>query len=415
MSLKKSILTNIASQAASSGTNLLLGVYFARTLTLEDFGLYGVGFSACLFIGGVVNSSVLINMSIKIPQLEQENKKQYAADTFLLLLIILTAITSASFITIKTLSPHIEIINNNKSIIYATTITACLYLTKDFFLRYAYSLFNELLAFKINLASAISTVALISLTETLNIKANSTYAIYILGLGLGSGTIIGSIYSKLSLRDSKRTNIIKIIIDSWTHGRWGITANIINWGRTQAYAFLSLSLSGAKGVATLNAARILMTPAIFLMPPIGQIMLPRLAALASKDRKKAATTGILIALTLFIFCIIYSTAVLALINPLTEIALGSNYKDIMPATLAWIIFLSLSTITTCSTLTLQALKEFPIITHASFLSAATMLTAIYPLNSSIGTPGIVYSMAIGELAMAIITTARILKIRKNNA
>ena len=414
-SLIKSILTNILSQAASSGTNLLLGIYFARTLALEDFGLYGVGFSACLFIGGLGNSLILVNMTIKIPQLSPKAKKQYAADTLALLLFFLLAIMTISAIATQILSTHIDFVGANKNIIYAATIASCLYLAKDFFLRYAYSQFNESLALKINCASAISTSLTILFVELLGVKTNSVHAIYILGLGFGFGVVLGSIYSKLPLGKSTISNQKNIITDSWLHARWGVTANIISWTRTQAYTFFSLSLSGAKGVAILNAARILITPAIFLISPIGQIMLPRLAALAIEDRKRAATFGLLTTVVLFMFCITYSLIVLAFIDPLATIALGGNYKNIESSTIAWILFLSISTITTCSTLTLQALKEFPIITYASFLATAVMLLAIFPFNSTFGTTGIIYSMAAGELAIAIITTVRILKIRKNHA
>jgi O-antigen/teichoic acid export membrane protein len=46
--LRLPLLISLANQALSSGGNFLLGIYLARTMTLEHFGLYGIFYGLCM-------------------------------------------------------------------------------------------------------------------------------------------------------------------------------------------------------------------------------------------------------------------------------------------------------------------------------------------------------------------------------
>lgn len=400
--LGKALSVSMLNQLVSSGTNFAISIYLVKALLPDEFGLYGIGFAVCIFFGGIGNALILVPMVVQIPHESPTARRNYAARMLAVLLIFSGAALCATAVAtaVATATPWSPFVFEHINVITATVATSIAYLCKDFFLRLAYSERTEKWALIINLSIAIAIAIQLITLHSNKCNISAVTAIWVYGIGQLSGLVIGMTLTRVPLNTLHRVQLSKDIKDTWATGRWNLGSNITNGLRGQAYIIFSAATLGPAGVATLNAARLLVAPAIILLPAISQIALPRLASTGASDRAHMIRLSAVLGGALLVLSLLYSVGLLVALDPVAALVLGNAYKNIWPIVFAWVIFVSVQVVAVVATLTVQALRQFPILVIASIIGLSTTIIVIYPFYESLGITGVIYATALGELAMA---------------
>jgi O-antigen/teichoic acid export membrane protein len=349
-------------------------------------------------------------MVVSLPS-KAKAERQFFAARILIATMVFASVGAAFMLCISLIAITLIGLNSVYSDAILPLALACIfYLVKDYFLRYAYSQHREIWALKINSTIALVSILLILPLDYLDLNLNASIALTIFAVGQLGGGIAGYCLTKPPLFLVTWDDLTKDTKDMMQLGRWSLAANITNWIRTQGYVFFASIAAGPAGVAAINAVKILITPAVFLLPAVGQIALPRFAVLAVENRN-AVTSAALVFLAISITAsTIYSLSLLAFIEPVIALVLGEKYVPYQSMAFAWMAFMLGHVTLTCITLILQSLKEFPIIFSASLTGTAAMLIAIYPLHYIADNSGIVYAMFLGELAASAVLLRKFYRI-----
>ena len=395
-------------QLISSATNFVVGFYLLRMLPPAEFGLFGVGFAIILFFGGIGNALLLIHMVVQIPHKSPSIRKVYVARMLMALLafcifsvlvvgggVILASLLSTAVIEYLTLA-------------IAISAASLPYLLKDFFIRYAYSEQKENWALKINLMIAATTASSFLLFHI----DSAEKALWIYAAGQLGGVVAGFVLAKLPVSAVELPALRLDLHETWNAGRWNVSANIINWVRTQAYVTFTAGIAGPAGVAILNAVRLLFTPVIFLLPAVGQLALPRLATLGVYDRQGVTRIGFQVIAAILAVTFGYSTLLLIFFKPVATIILGAEYKTLDHIAFAWVSFLVVHIIAVGSTLILQALRQYSAVAVSGAVGTIFMLAVLYPLYWAFNLGGIIFSMAVGEFAIAALVCWKISRLKQ---
>lgn len=393
----KALSLSILNQVVSSGTNFALGVYLVRVLSPAEFGLYGIGFAICLFYSGIGNALLLTQMVVHTPDRSQEDRLPYAARMFMatvLFCLLTLVIAGLLFGLINFFSGSLV---QFAGLGLGVTGASIAYLLKDFFVRHAYTARKEAWALAVNIAAAIGLLGFLLLKHQAGTALTSGTALWLYALGNLTGAVAGVLLMRLPLASMQFSRIVEDIREAWIGGRWAISGVSIIWAQSQAYMYVTALFAGPAGVGYANAARLLVTPVIVLVPAISQVAMPRLAELRAANLPAMRRAGGLFTIGLIFLGIIYSATLLGLLDAIAPVLLGSQYEDIAPLVVAWCLVMLFQLGRSGTVAILQVLKQFRPIALVNSVTAAITVFSCLILIRSIGVQGAILGVAFGEL------------------
>ena len=409
-SFGKALSISVINQVVSSGTNFALGIYLVRALTPTEFGLYGIGFAIALLYSGVGNALLLTQMVVHVPDKANEDKLHYAARVlvlaavFSLLTALLAGLVLAMVSAWQTL-PH-EYIGLGS----AVTVASIAYLLKDFFVRHAYTARKEKWALAVNMFVALMLATFLFMQRHFFVGIDSASALWIYAASNFAGALVGLALASLPIFDVRARELMNDMQEAWVGGKWALGGVSVTWLQTQAYMYVTALFLGPAGVGYANAARLLITPATFLMPALNQVVMPRFASLRASNPQKLLQVNRLYTTGLIIFSVSYSLILLGLIDVIAPVLLGSHYGQITPLAVAWCLFLIFQFSRGSTSIVLQAIKEFKILTLANIASVVVAIVAAIVLMEIIGVQGAILGTAAGELVLSVL----LYRVIKNN-
>lgn len=399
---------SVFNQFVSGGTSLALNIYFVRAMTKEDFGIYGLCLAGSLFLSGIGSAFLLVRMVVELPRRAATARRAYAACVLRAVLLVssvtLIVLIVVAFLGYLLLSP----VKFSLLALAGACMAGMTGLLREFVLRYAYSVHKESWAVLINTAMAALLLAVVLALQAVNCQWTASQAIWLIAVGQLAAGLTGLLIIRVPLHNASVANAMREIVDAWRSGKWAIAANLSNWLRSQAYSVLSPALAGFGGLAKLNAVRLLIAPVTFLLPAIGQLMLPRISAIAATRTIAVPIVSITIAAGLSLISGAYIAALFYLIEPVSAVVLNDRYSEIEGLAGAWATYLSIQVCAVVAVLTLQALNQFRFLFVAGVGGTALTVLAIAPLFAFAGLEGIVYAMVLGELATLV---AMVVKVR----
>lgn len=404
----KTLSVSLLNQVVSSGTNFLFSIYLVRVLTGEDFGIYGIGFAITLLYAGVGDAIFLTQMVVHVPDKLPNDKLPYAGRMLVSLLafcLITILLVAAALALLKLFSLNIIHYFNLSLAIAAASIS---YLIKDFFIRHAYTIRRENNALLVNISIATSMILLLLFLNKESITLNSEVALLIYALSNFFGGLVGFYFANLPILTANFREIRGDLREAWVGGKWALGGVGLTWSQTQAYMYVTAIFIGPAGVGLINAAKIMITPALFLMPAITQLAVPRLAALRNTDQLRMIKISLLFSIGLVCFATIYSLILVVFGEDFGYLLIGKyKYDVIFPVMMAWCTLLVLQFSRFGTAIFLQVTKEFKALTLLSGVSLLAAVAAAVILMSLIGVAGAVLGSAIGELVLSILLLIKV--------
>jgi O-antigen/teichoic acid export membrane protein len=392
---------SVLNQIVISGMNFGAGLYLVRVLTTAEFGLYGIGFSIMLLYGGVGNAIFITQMVVNVPDKIEQDRLPYASR----MLAASSLFCMATLLVACILLPVSVLIFGNLAeyVGYAFSIVAVAigYLLKNFFVRHAYTAKNELLAFQINATVATSLLTFLLTHHFYFGGLTATYALMFYAASNMAGATAGLILAKLPVLSVRFKRISADMAEAWVGGRWALGGVSVTWLQSQAYVYLSAIFLGPSAVGYANAAKLLVSPALFLLPAVDQVVMPRLAELRNRDRPRMMQLRGRLTAALLAFAIAYSAVILVFGEFVAPLLLGPQYEGLLYLVGAWCIVLVFQFARGGASMVLQIMKEFRILMLTNTFSAALAMIAAIALMQTMGVHGAILGTAIGELTLTL--------------
>jgi len=409
VAIGKVLSVSMLNQVVSSGTTFFLGIYLVQVLTLEEFGLYGIGFSISLLYSGVGNALFLTQMVVHIPDKSPLDKIHYSAR----MLVMLTLFCFLSFLLLLCIVLFGEFywytLREYSEFIFSIMAAAIANLMKDYFIRYSYIIQKESRALITSLCWSIAIILLLTLMHFLDFKLTAVVVLWIFSLSNFIAVLISFFINKLPVLKIRKDLMLEDFHEAFTGGRWALGGVSVTWLQTQAYVYISAALLGSAGVALANAARVFISPFNFLLPAINQIALPRFAELRNKNRSRLIRIVYLYTLSLSLAGILYVLLLLIVVEKIIPLVLGNKYtiEEIKPLIYVWCAALLFQLIRSGSSSLLQVLKAFKVLMMDNLISAFITIVMTYFLATQFGVLGAIVGISIGEFILAILLWNRI--------
>lgn len=400
--LGKALSVSVLNQVVSSGTNFALGIYLVRTLPPAEFGLYGIGFAVSLFYAGIGHALFLMQMVIHTPNKVPEDRLPYAGRMFLLVALF-CSITVLLGILVFLVGCFVwEPVTRYAEFASAIMAASVAYLLKDFFVRHAYNVRRETWALAIHSATAFTTAGLLLMQYRFITSFNSEMAMWIYATAQISGAWLGYLFARLPVAMRPRSALYADLREAFLGGKWASITILVYFARTQAHTIVVASLLGSVGVAKLNAARLLVTPAVMLTPALGQVAMPRLAAVREQSERRLMTLGLLITFALLVVVLLYCALLLGSYDWIVDKILGENYQGLFVMIALWCLYTCLLALRNGAEMVGQVLKKFRDLNRANIYGAIVSLIVTYWLTVGYGLTGALIGLAMGEIVLIIL-------------
>ena len=395
------LMLSLLNQMLTSGGNFLIGIYLARTLPLEGFGLYGIGYGICTLYVGMGNAVIVTQMVVNMPDREHEEKQRYAAKMLYAVLLLggaMLVLTAAASFLATMISPEFA---NLLTTVAAVAITAALFLCHDFFVSYAYLIRKESLALVVNGVMMAVLFAGLALGKVVGITLTAQKALLLYAFGVFAGSAIAYLASPLRLRGSTR-NLKSDFLEAWRQGRWALGGVGITWVQSQTYTYVLAFFLGPAGVGQANAARIFISPFSFLLPAINKVAIPRLADLRRSNPKKMLMVSWLLTAGMTLLALLYSLILLVSLHYVAPKLLGRHDPVIESLVWVWCLVLVFQMLRSGGGVLLQIQRKFRILTLVNIPSAVITIAAAVALIAWLGAAGAIWGMVAGELVLLLL-------------
>lgn len=401
----KTLSISVLNQMVSSGTNFVLGLYLVRLLSPEEYGLYAIGFAISMFYAGIGNALFLTQMIVHTPDKNLEDRLPYSARMFVAVLIFCLSTIIIICLIIVVGKEIFGLLANYAKFSIAVTAASVAFLLKDFFVRHAYNVKKEIWALKINMTLALGLLIFVSMQYFFHTPLTVNVALWMYALAHGFSVIYG--YRSVCLPINMVTlAVLKVdVIEAWKHGKWAVAQNLVYWIRTQAQTYVSAIFSGPTAVGLINATRLLISPILFLMPAISQIILPRLAEARNSGKHKILRLAFIATIALMTCSIFYSFFLLIFLKAIAKLLLGAQYSNdpsIHIFVSLWCFVLFVQVAQNIATSLSQAMMNFRGLTFANFIASIAAVLLAITFYHLIGLPGTILGTIVGETLLLII-------------
>lgn len=408
MKLKLNFFWGILDQALQSVVNFAIGLILIRYASKEEYGLYSMGFTAVLLMVGFSNAIVSTQMTLITP-----SKEKAIQDVFCGSLIIgfYKYLLSIIFI-ISSYIPFARYLNIEQSmVVYFSTLmlTSPVIIFQEIMRTYFYLKHKPKLAFMMDLLFAIIYAILMYGVVLLGYEDMHIYTFAANGLSAMLATLIFFMCSDLKFKGALRISS-NSLNEAWTGGKWAMGGVLVTWGQNQSYVYVLALLKGAELVAEANAARLFLAPIGLVSTSISKVIMPRLAQLKANNQiNDAVSIARKLLFMNLAFITLYVVTLSLSIDWIIDNFTDKNYTMINLLIYSWAIYFLCQSFRNNNSIILQVLRLFKKITLSNLWTAILTLTASMLVAIPWGVQGIIFSMCIGELLLAII----LLKIYKN--
>ena len=386
-------------QAVRSGSNLLLGLYLINVLAPVDYGLFGIGFSFSFFLYGIASAVFFLQMVVHTPDKPTLQRPAYAADILVLVMLFCVA---AIGIVMPLVVGAVQILllpAAYASLSIAVIFASCSNILKDFFVRHAFNGKNEMEALRIDLILTGAMVLLLVWQYYQGFALTASGALWIYAAANMLAAIYGFVAARLPVSDVSVKSLRFAATEAWRGGRWESLTGIVFFGRSQAHIIATTYFFGPIGVANLNAARLLVSPALIVAPAISQVALPRIADLRKKGANAVLNNAFMVSIALLSVAIVYCILLLSGFDRIVPLLLDSEYSDIFYLTLAWCFFACFLAFRSGNQLGIHALRQFRFFASANATAAVTTILLACILTYQFGLIGAVSAAVLGELVL----------------
>lgn len=397
--IKVPLALSLLNQFIGGGGNFLLGVYLARTLTLEQFGVYGIGFGICMLYVGVGNAVILTQMVVNMTDKIDAEKIAYADGMFFLLCLMsasLFALIVAVAALALTLAPEFS---HFLPAMFSIALAAISMLGAEFFICYAFLRRREHAAVAVNALTMLVILAGFAGARLCQLALTGDMALLLYAAGASISAATAYLVSPLRLRLSQ-PKLRENIRESWFHGRWALGGVVLTWLQTQTYTYVLAFYLGPIGIGQANAARIFISPFNFILTSINKIAIPRLVEFRDSNRPEMFRVSFSLTAGLLLLTTLYSAVLLGNVGYLTNLVLGRHDQAITSIVWVWCLLLIVQMARSCGGILLQVQRKFRLLMLANIPSVVVTIATSLILIYWFGVSGAVLGLLAGEFTLA---------------
>jgi O-antigen/teichoic acid export membrane protein len=398
--LRASAAVGVANQVLSSAASLALTLFLARSLSPSEFGAYGLGFAGAILLVGLGNGVFITQMVVHLPEQPEKSRPTFAAEALgglliaALALVLLSAIIAlassrgGSWGVLGALAP-------------GAAIAAAGMLLRDFAVRHAFSERAEGRALLSNAVAATALALFFGVALPLGAVRGGT-ALVISGIATGAGGIAGIARSRLPLRAMRVQAKSAVWRLAAGGGAWASGGVVATWVQTQAYSYATAAIADLADLGRVNAARLFVSPALFLIPTVNQFLMPRLA------ERRAVAPAAAFAMQRGALLLMLSAAVafggllLAVPDGILSRIVGPKYVGLSGVVAAWIVYTATTIVRDSASIMLQVLRRFRELALVNFVSAPVAALAALWFTTQWGGSGAILGAACGEVVLAVL-------------
>lgn len=393
-----------ASQGISSATNFAFTIFLVKWLEKAEFGLYSLGLAALLTLGGMLASAITLQFTVNCVDVAVSEQPLFTLHHLMAMVLAGCGVILLS-VPITDLVEYASGVDTGIGrIIVPVAIATAVFSLRDLTTRVAHSQRNESLVLKASAITAVTITTMVVAFMSGVVPASSETALYAYTIGQLAAACFVTAKLRLPWRGLNVNRLKAVFAQSWTLGRWSLLGSIATNIRTQAHNFVVAPVLGTSALADVNATRVLVTPAILLIPPISQIVLPRLSELRSESLHEFVSLLKTFAVLLTLIACGYSALILGFLPIILPSVLGSAYSGSEAIVLAWCVFTIVLAPRVAVVLAAEALKQFRPLLLISVLGAVLGIILTYASGFYFGKSGVVYAVAAGELVVAIMVS-----------
>ncbi|MHB8130229.1 MAG: MATE family efflux transporter, partial [Mobilitalea sp.] len=286
-------------------------------------------------------------------------------------------------------------------LILPVTVASVFYALRDLLMRFAFAQRRETVVLSSNIIVAIAVATTFYSMLILGHSINAVEGIYAYAIGQAVGCFNALLLLKLPWQGMRLDRLWQAMRDCWAGGRWTILTTVVYEIRSQAHNFVVAPLLGANVLAEINASRVLVTPALMFIPPVTQILMPRLAEKRKQGLESFSHIAIISVATLVVWAIIYSLCLIVIMPFIIPLALGKPYSHVGPLVLAWCFFTVLLSLRSGMTIVMQVIRAFRELFFINFLAALFTILFAFILSHTFGGSGAIYALAAAEALLCI--------------
>jgi O-antigen/teichoic acid export membrane protein len=273
---------------------------------------------------------------------------------------------------------------------------------------------TELIGFFLNVTFCFVLFCLLFICSRNEPSNLHTWAIASYGIAGVVAGVAGFLHAQFKI-DVHIPTVSAAIREAWSQGRWALGGVTVTWIQSQGYIYCLGMFAGPGSVGEANAARLLLSPLQLVATSIQQVLMPRLAKLRVEGQKENVfriARIMLIGLT--VITIIYVVCLTFLQEWITAQLFTADYNNISILLFVWALVVFFQMLRSNSAMLLQVHKKFRCITISNTFTAIIMLFFSLILIPKYEAIGGVVSLAVGELALALILWGGLINVRRQD-
>lgn len=381
-------LVSLFSQAISSLTNFLILFFLVRFISKIEFAIYSVSFAVILLFSGLISSFMAIQYVVNLPEVSIEKRDNCTVNYTMAVFFL-----GSLFIAFSIFFQFFLDFTEYRDLYIPIAFCILTFSLRDFLVRVAFSYRRECVVLVSATLNAVGVSCAFFALWSLNVSRAWGFV-----LALSFGQLLGGVIAWLMLRLSCRLislpEIVSTFRSSWGGGKWDVLLNIIFFVRTQAHNFVIAPILGLSALADVNAARILITPAVMALPPLTQILMPRLVDRQARGDNSSKIVYLSVS-GIGAFAVFYSVVLLGFLPRLLPLVLGDLYSNVGNIVALWCGVAILISVRSGFILVFQVKKLFKLLLLPNLIAAiiSILLSIVF----------IFYFEAIGVLLSMIIS------------
>lgn len=386
-------LAGLLDQAVISLANLAVGLLVLRLASQEEFGLYGLGYATITLINGVSNALFASPLTVAYFRQAEPDRPGLMAAFVLghggLMLAGGTLGLAALWLW-------------GADAVVLLTAGACpAAMTHDFSRARRFLLARPKGALALDVLNAVIWIGLTLAGwwagYPAHLSALAAYALACAATGLlGVMDSAGHFTAGLS-------RLGCALSEAWSQGRWALAGVGVTAAQNQAHLYILALMKGAETVAEVNAARLMMAPASFVLIGLQRTLIPRLARLhAAGEEKEMRRQTRLARLAVLAAIFGWALVIAAAWNIALKPMLSEGYHQVGLLVCAWTLVFAGQAISAGLSAHLQAMGAFRSLMLMNLVTAVPVVAACVPLILLAGAVGSLMAMALGHVALVFL-------------
>jgi O-antigen/teichoic acid export membrane protein len=399
----------MADQVLLSAATLAVGVLLARTLDPGSYGEFTLAYALVVLLGGLYNSFIIEPMSILGPARHGGVPRAYFATLVLIHLALsgcLLGVVGLGLVVAEA-AGVVRMAGMSKMTFFlaSAAVTPAMMF---FWLvrRRAYAMFTVSRAMRATVAYSLCLIGGVSALGWSHILTLSG-SLWVLVAASLCGVLVdtwgeSAVATDGLKRRSAGSPFGAVWREHWTYGSWAVLASMVYWGSGYLYYYLTGTLVGLTGVASLRVAAVCLQPARTIQAGLINGLLPRLAGARRAHDQNAAFrrqvhgAGLcLVALT-----VTYGVVVTMAGGWMLRVLYGGRYDDAAVYVWLFAICAIIDSLGESAVLGLKALEEPKLICVGYAIGTAVAVLVGIPAIRAFGTMGAAYAVVGSSAASA---------------